>query len=95
MQLDQGLPKGDSTIIALQGTTPWVVSGGSSSYTLYLEEASATITYIGEADPGSATSASTWRIKRLDSSSGLVVTWANGTADFDKVWNNRASYSYS
>lgn len=91
MQLDQGLLKGDLTVA--QGTTPWIVSSGI--YNVFLDEASATITYVGEANPGTAASAASWRIKRLDSTSGLLVTWAEGDSDFDKVWDDRASYSYS
>ena len=32
-------------------------------YTIHLEEASSTVTYVGYADPDTATSASTWSIK--------------------------------
>jgi len=49
--------------------------------------------YIGEATPGTATSASTWRIKRLDVTTGLIIQWA-GTGTFNQVWNNRASLTY-
>lgn len=71
------------------------VDTASPIYKVSLDEASATITYVGEADPGTAASASAWRIKRLDSTSGLLITWADGDSNFDKVWDNRASYSYS
>lgn len=67
----------------------------SVSYIIYVDEASATVTYLGETVPDTATSASSWRIKKLDSTSGLIVTWADGNADFDKVWDDRASYTYS
>jgi len=50
--------------------------------------------YIGEATPGTATSASTWRIKRLDVSAGLIIQWAD-SGDFTQVWNNRASLTYN
>jgi len=55
------------------------------------------ITYIGEADPGTAEGSSLWRISRLDETSDpdLEIKWAGGTSDFDKIWNNRASYGYS
>lgn len=67
----------------------------SVPYSLILEEVSSTITYVGEALPGTATSASTWHIKKLDSTTGLVITWAGGSSDFDKVWDDRGSYVYS
>jgi hypothetical protein len=54
------------------------------------------ITYIGEALPGTATSGSTWRIKRVEEVvNDINILWADGTADFTKVWDNRLSLSYS
>lgn len=70
------------------------VSVSSALYDLQYEEASSTITYIGEAAIGSATSASAWRIKRMNTASGIVITWADDTSAFTKVWDSRASYSY-
>lgn len=53
-------------------------------------------TYIGEAVPGTATTASTWRIKRVEQvGADINILWANGSADFNKVWDNRLTYSYS
>jgi hypothetical protein len=65
--------------------------------TLRLDEAAASLTYIGEALPGTATSASTWRIKRMDESASpdLEILWADGDANFDNVWDDRAILSYS
>lgn len=56
-----------------------------------------TVIYKGEAAVGSADSAPAWRIRRivLASDSDVTETWASGTADFDKTWDNRANYSYS
>jgi hypothetical protein len=71
------------------------LSGAQTPYTLLLDEASATITYVGETMPGNLPSDPTWRIKRLDSSSGLAVEWAEGTSDEDKIWDDRATYTYS
>jgi len=52
-------------------------------------------TYVGEAEPGTATSASTWRIKRVDEDGDVTeIFWANGTDTFDKVWDNKATYTY-
>ena len=53
--------------------------------------------YVGWAAPGTAKTAASWQIQKL-TYSGTVMTdvqWASGNADFDKIWNNRASYSYS
>jgi Fe-S cluster assembly iron-binding protein IscA len=53
------------------------------------------ITYVGEAPVGTAAGTSAWRIKRIDETSGLVISWADGNGSFDNNWNNRASLSYS
>lgn len=55
------------------------------------------IIYKGEAIPGSGTATSVWRINRTTilSDGDVIVEWANGTASFDKVWDNRVSYNYT
>ena len=52
--------------------------------------------YIGEALPGSATSDAKWRIKRVDQQAGddYTIIWAEGSADFDKIWDNRLTLTY-
>jgi hypothetical protein len=53
-------------------------------------------TYIGEAVPGSAPGASVWRIKRVEQvGADINILWAGGSADFNKIWNNRLTYTYS
>lgn len=69
--------------------------GGSPTYATRLDEASSTVTYVGKADTGSSNASAVWQIQKVDTSSGLSITWADGDALFDNVWNNRASLSYS
>lgn len=54
------------------------------------------LTYIGEAEPGSTKSNSVWRIKRIEDLGGgdIEIRWANGTAAFNKVWDDRTTYTY-
>jgi len=54
--------------------------------------------YIGESDPGYASSVARWRIKKLtyDANDNVTkVEWASGNLNFDKIWDNRATYAYS
>lgn len=61
-----------------------------------IDEASSTVTYIGEATTGTTTSSSNWRIKRLtQSGSVLIIEWADGNGNFDNIWDNRTSLTYS
>lgn len=53
----------------------------------------------GEATPGSITSAAVWRIRRSVIESGVdddtTLTWADGNALFDNVWDDRLALSFS
>lgn len=54
--------------------------------------------YIGEALPGSATSAAAWRIKKLtyDGNNNVTdVQWSPNFNIFGDIFDNRASLSYS
>jgi hypothetical protein len=68
----------------------------TSDKTLRVDEASSTVTYIGEAAIGMSESSPFWKVKKLEQSgSVLKITWADGNEDFDNVWANRASLSYT
>jgi hypothetical protein len=54
----------------------------------------ANTTYIGKATIGSATSSAVWQIAKLNTSSGLIKTWADGSSSFDQIWDNRTSLTY-
>jgi hypothetical protein len=53
--------------------------------------------YIGEAKPGTLSSAIGWRIKKLTYSGTNVtdIQWADGTGEFVKTWDLYLSYTYS
>ena len=60
-------------------------------------DGSSNLIYFGSALPGSAKAAAVWRIAKL-TYSGTDMTdlqWADGNSQFDNVWDDRASLSYS
>lgn len=68
----------------------------SMAMKIAVDEASATVTYVGEASTGAALSAALWRIKRITVSGTVtIIEWANGNGNFTNVWNNRVSLTYS
>lgn len=90
-----GTPYVDSTgrpvNVELDGNGNIPVVFSSSTYKLILDETTTTsVTYVGKAALGSATSAAVWQIQKIDESSGLVITWG-GTGAFDQVYDNRAT----
>ena len=64
---------------------------------LRLDVASSTVTYLGNAVEGTATSSALWQIKRLTSTSAgnLTIEYPAGSSSYINIWNNRASLSYS
>jgi len=65
----------------------------SDEYTVRLDD-TGTYTYVGQATPGTAEAAAVWQVKRITNATTTVL-FADGNANFDNVWNNRASLSYS
>lgn len=55
------------------------------------------ILYKAEAPVGSTEGAAVWRIRKIVAATDgdITETWASGTAEFDKSWTLRASYTYS
>jgi len=57
------------------------------------------LTYRGEAPVGTLDTEASWRIRKIifDAGDGddIEETWADGNAQFDNIWDDRAGLSYS
>ncbi len=61
-----------------------------------LDDIGGGVTYVGEADAGSATSAASWRIKEItETGPDISIIWADGDTNFNNIWDNRLVLSYS
>lgn len=62
-----------------------------------IDETNPDCVYIGWTDTiGGSTGAKIWRIKRIIKSGSITsIGFASSTTDFNQVWNNRASLTYS
>ena len=69
--------------------------GLGADYTLILDDTHDPILYLGEAVPGSSISDPVWRIRKLDTTSGISTLWANGEASFVNQWDERLNLIYS
>ena len=66
------------------------------NYTTKIDEVDANNTYVGKAQIGTATSVTSWQIKKISVSGAVTsVTWAEATDGFVNEWDERASYTYS
>lgn len=86
--LSSTLPTTASTETTLQ-----TISFGGFKFTLRMATVGS-VDYVGEASIGTSGAAASWRVRKVDSTSGIIITWA-GTGIFDQVWDNYASLSYS
>jgi hypothetical protein len=71
--------------------------GAAVDYITEYDEVSDLLAYAGKALPGTATSAASWQVKELTFTAGgdISVRLADGNANFDNIWDNRGSLSYS
>ena len=61
-----------------------------------IDEAVAGTTYFGFSKTSSNTALAVWSIKRMVEAAGVTtITRADGNGQYDNVWDNRASLSYS
>lgn len=56
---------------------------------------SGTTTYVAKANPGALQSSAVWQCMKIDESSGMVITWADGNANYDNVATDLTALSYS
>lgn len=53
------------------------------------------ITYIARAKPGSSEASAVWQALKIDESSGLSITWADGDSEYDNIATDLSALSYS
>jgi hypothetical protein len=71
-------------------------SAGGNEVTTRLDDYTTTkVTYVGKAAIGSASNSPVWQIMKMDETTGLVTTWADGNSNFDNNWDNHTSLTYS
>ena len=67
----------------------------SENFDVKVDSPSDTITYVGKAARLSPSSSQVWQIKRIDTGTlAADISWSDGTDKFDKVWDDRATYTY-
>jgi hypothetical protein len=51
--------------------------------------------YIGCALPGTLASESKWKISRINTNNPISIYWADSSTLYNKVWNDRTTYTYA
>lgn len=93
-----GLP-GQVLAIDVSGTGFTYEDGANMAYAVQIIQASSTVMYKGEAQPGSLTSAAVWRIQQITlntpAAGDIQILWAGGSSAFTEIWDNYATLTYS
>ncbi len=53
------------------------------------------VTYIANATPGTPQSAAAWQVRKIDETSGMIITWCDGNDFFDNVATDLTALNYS
>lgn len=68
----------------------------TSDQAVRIDEPSKTVNYFGYASVGTSDAAASWKIKKLVTSGSVTtIQWADGDANYDNIWSNRASLTYN
>lgn len=82
----------DSADVEL-GTELRNISGAKA---MRYDDAGVGVAYQGWAEPGTATSAASWRIRKIvTSGEDVTITWCDGNTTADNKWDDRATLTYS
>jgi hypothetical protein len=53
------------------------------------------VTYVAKAPAGTLQSEAKWQVKKIDETTGVVISWADGNTNFDNKAENLSSLVYS
>lgn len=85
--------------VAISGFRPYSTSdlpNQSAEYAISkrVDDASSTLTYLGEAAVGSSESGNFWRIRKIDYNNPISIKWA-ANAQFTQAWTGRSGLAYT
>lgn len=92
---NQWVPRTMQDLAAL--IIPILENDMQKQYNKLVDQIDPSTMYIGEAIPGTATTAAGWRIKKVSEtpSGDISILWAGSSADFVNTWDDRLTYTYS
>lgn len=53
------------------------------------------VTYVAKASTGALQADAVWQCKKIDETTGTVITWANGDSNFDNTATDLTALTYS
>ena len=64
---------------------------------LLYDSVSDTVAYLGKASIAASTASAVWQVRKFTfgTDGDVTVGWADGDEEYNNIWDNRASLSYS
>lgn len=95
-----GTNKGTDIDMAEHGRAGGVSTGQPFKFTDAVPMAMKMVTsgsnyFIGVANPGSVTTDAVWQAMKLDTTTGIAISWADGNTKFDNKADDLANLNYS
>lgn len=96
----KGINDGDVISLSEHGRAGGISTGQPFKYIGNVEMAmkvtvDGTTTYLALAKPGTSQSSASWQVRKIDNSSGTVITWCDGDTLFNNVATSLGSLTYS
>lgn len=66
----------------------------SAAYAVKITEVGS-ITYVAKALPGTPQSEARWQVMKIDETTGMVLTWADGNDSYDNRADDLTALTYS
>ena len=80
------------SVVGTTGSTPTT----DTSEATRLDDVGGGVTYVGKAVAGTLTSVASWKIEKIvQTGADIAITWADGNTNYDNIWDDRLSLSYS
>jgi hypothetical protein len=76
------------------GSTPLPVRKRWLATNVQVDSVDENISYVGKAELGSLITSDVWQIRKIDCTTGTIITWADSDASYDNIFNNRESLTY-
>lgn len=88
------VPRFDTTALAKDASLVNLTTAVKGYYATKIT-VSGSVTYVAKAAVGSAQGSAVWQVQKIDETTGTVITWADGNAEFDNVATDLTALTYS
>ena len=92
----QGIIRTKEIIVNGKTYQEQVIQTKDFSWAHRIDEVNDNLVYEGYAEAGTTNSSALWAIRKISKSDAITsTTWADGDINYDNIWDDRATLTYS